>query len=64
MFHVVVATCVHSLTNAGCDIYIYKTYITHTHTYIYIYIYIYMGARFSVVVKALCYKPEGPGFDS
>jgi hypothetical protein len=24
----------------------------------------YMGARSSVVVKALCYKPEGRGFDS
>jgi hypothetical protein len=25
---------------------------------------IYMGTRGSVVVKALCYKPEGRGFDS
>jgi hypothetical protein len=23
-----------------------------------------MGARVSVVVKALCYKPEGRGFDT
>jgi hypothetical protein len=26
--------------------------------------YIIPGARGSVVVKALCYKPEGRGFDS
>jgi hypothetical protein len=38
--------------------------------YIYIYIYIYIcteyiyGARGSVVAKALCYKPEGRGFDT
>jgi hypothetical protein len=35
--------------------------------YIYIYIYIYMltmGACGSVVAKALCYKPEGRGFDT
>jgi hypothetical protein len=25
---------------------------------------VYYGARGSVVVKALCYKPEGRGFDS
>jgi hypothetical protein len=25
---------------------------------------IYLGARGSIVVKALCYKPEGRGFDS
>jgi hypothetical protein len=25
---------------------------------------IHYGARGSVVVKALCYKPEGSGFDS
>jgi hypothetical protein len=32
---------------------------------LYIYIYIYVpGARGSVVVKALCYKPEGRGFDT
>jgi hypothetical protein len=30
-------------------------------TFIYSYIF---GARGSVVVKALCYKPEGRGFDS
>jgi len=32
--------------------------------YIYIYIYIYMGARGSLVVMALRYKPAGRGFDS
>ena len=32
--------------------------------YIYIYIYIYVGARGSIVVKALRYKPAGRGFDS
>ena len=33
--------------------------------YIYIYIYIYIyGARGGVVVKALCYKPAGHGYDS
>jgi hypothetical protein len=25
---------------------------------------LYMGARGSVVVKALCYKPEGRGFET
>jgi hypothetical protein len=25
---------------------------------------VYVGARGSVVVKALCYKPEGRGFDN
>jgi hypothetical protein len=25
---------------------------------------VYLGARGSVVVKALCYKPEGRGFDT
>jgi hypothetical protein len=35
--------------------------------YIYIYIYIYIsncGARGGGVIKALCYKQEGRGFDS
>jgi hypothetical protein len=32
--------------------------------YIYIRVYTYVGARGSVVVKALCYKPKGRGFDS
>jgi hypothetical protein len=32
--------------------------------YIYIYIYMQLGARCSVVVKALCYKPEDSGFDN
>jgi hypothetical protein len=32
--------------------------------YIYIYIYIYIGVRSSVVVKGLCYKPEGRRFDT
>jgi hypothetical protein len=33
--------------------------------YIYIYfMYVCVGARGGVVVKALCYKPEGRGFDS
>jgi hypothetical protein len=33
---------------------------THTHTHTHIYIYIYcMGARGSVVIKALCYKVAG-----
>jgi hypothetical protein len=36
-------------------IYIYIYIHTHTHTY---------GARRSVVVKALCYKPEGRGFET
>jgi hypothetical protein len=31
--------------------------------YIYIYIYIY-GARGSVVVRALCFKPESRGFET
>jgi hypothetical protein len=31
---------------------------------LYIYIYIYMGARGSVVVKALCYKSEDRGFET
>jgi hypothetical protein len=31
---------------------------------VYTYIYIYTGARGSVVVKALCYKPEGRGIAS
>jgi hypothetical protein len=37
---------------------------THTHTAYILYIYIYMGARGSVVVEALCYKPEGRGIAS
>jgi hypothetical protein len=38
---------------------------THTHVYIYIYIYIYiLGARGSIVVKALSYKLEGRGFET
>jgi hypothetical protein len=33
--------------------------------YVYLFIYyLYIEARFSVVVKALCYKPEGRGFDT
>jgi hypothetical protein len=35
-----------------------------TYIYIYIYMRVWVGARGSVVVKALCYKPEGRGFDS
>jgi hypothetical protein len=34
------------------------------HIYIYIYIYIYAGARGTVVVKAVCYKLEGRGFET
>jgi hypothetical protein len=38
-----------------------EVYTISDRIYIYIYIYIY-GAGGSVVVKALCYKPEGRGF--
>jgi hypothetical protein len=30
----------------------------------YVYIYIYMGAHGTIVVKALCYKPKGRGFET
>jgi hypothetical protein len=44
------------------DIYIYKLY-TNKKPEIILAV-SQMGARGSVVVKALCYKPEGRGFDS
>jgi hypothetical protein len=38
-------------------------YTIHVYICLYIYVYIYW-ARGNVVVKALCYKPEGLGFDT
>jgi hypothetical protein len=42
----------------------------HSHMYVCMYVsryvcmYVMCGARGSIVVKALCYKPEGRGFDT
>jgi hypothetical protein len=31
---------------------------------VYIFMYVFIGAHGSLVVKALCYKPEGRGFET
>jgi hypothetical protein len=41
-----------------------KEYATFSIIIILFYFYYFVGARGSIVVKALCYKPEGRGFET